>query len=460
MIQIAKQSKISLETLFFFLLVFFLPFQRGYVYLFSSSASFSNPVNHYNWLKFYLFDILFLGLLLYVLPSIKRLFSVKEAALAALFLSLCLLSICTHSYGQILLPAWHFFKLFLASLLFFVLLKERTEGERRELMRGIATALVASAFCQSVIAIVQFVQQRSLGLKFLGEGSIDVAKGKGCFIAMGEGGRWILDRLFFFKHQSGSFLRAQGTLDHPNHLGLFLAVGLVALYALYVKAGKRERWLLAPLFFVLLLGLFVTFSRAALFTWLLASFLFIVIGRHGSVAKLALPLLVVCGALFLPQIMQRGGILNSTEVNRYADRERLLYQSHAWKMIQEHPLQGVGFRNYVTVLPAYAQGSVAGPLIVHNIFLLMAAEVGVVGAALFLALSLSLVKRGWERRSDSTALAWSSLLVGLLFNGCCDAFPFTEQQGLLILFLVMGMAYLSAQTSEAVVEERRALEVK
>ena len=83
--------------------------------------------------------------------------------------------------------------------------------------RDILITIIASGIFQAAIAIAQYFKQGSLGLKLLGESPLSVgATGVAVFIADSE-----------------KYLRAYGTMPHPNVLAAWLFLAIFAFYNYY-----------------------------------------------------------------------------------------------------------------------------------------------------------------------------------------------------------------------------------
>lgn len=425
-------KKLSMRAWILTGIVFLISFQRAFVYIFPENT-FPHTGCPYNWIKYAYFDTLLLLLFPLVMRHFKSLTKEKETVLLLAFLALVALSIVTHTYATLLLPAWFFVKLLGTALLFFALVLEARGPERETVLKALLYTLVIAATLQASIALLQFINQASIGLKTLGEGKV-------------------LCSSFPIKNGTAHLLRAQGTLDHPNHLGIFLVTGCAALFSLFLKAGKKERITLIIPFTLLLVALITTFSRASLFTLLITLILMTALLKKKShpLLKLVIPLFILTFALFLPQIKSRGGIVNYNIVNRFADGERTTYMNDAFAMIKAHPTQGVGFHNYVSRIGEFSTDphSDLRPLIVHNIFLLIFAELGLPALLLFLSLWALLLIRAWKCRHDTTTAIWGAYLFALLFYASCDVFLLSDQQGQLTLFLTFGLTLLAIRTAE------------
>jgi putative inorganic carbon (HCO3(-)) transporter len=124
----------------------------------------------------------------------------------------------------------------------------------------------------------------------------------------------------------------------------------------------------------------------------------------------------------------------------------------ALRMLRNHPLNGVGLGNYVVVEPSYATQSinlnfvrlvVTRPLVAHNSYLEVAAELGLGGIALFVTvLGLALRRAGRALASlatspDNLEFYARGLLAGAL--GMFVAYAFLSGQYEKQLWLVLGL---------------------
>lgn len=250
----------------------------------------------------------------------------------------------------------------------------------------IHTSLFIAVFYSSVIAILQFVFQHSLGLWIIGERTF--------FLDTPGIARAIIN--------GKEILRPYATFPHPNVLAGFLAATLILL--LFQKSKKYY-----PTIFFGFLALFLTFSRSA---WIAA-----LIGLGFVKKNFFLPLLlVVFIILFRLNITEESFVVRG-ELNEVALR-----------MWQSSPLVGVGLGNYLVELPKYlVSRDVYFLQPVHNIYLLILAETGVIGLGVF----VWIIMRAFKKFNLSLFI--------LLLLGLVDHYPITLQQGqlLLTIFLVL-----------------------
>ena len=125
---------------------------------------------------------------------------------------------------------------------------------------------------------------------------------------------------------------------------------------------------------------------------------------------------------------------------------RQFYNQSAIDLIKESPLLGVGLGNFVPVLASMydrLQPWVLQP--VHNIYLLIASEAGLLGLLAFLAFLFLTIKSAWPHRRDLFASNLLFIVYCLLLIGLFDHFLLDIQQGQILFWLMLGL--LSAHSS-------------
>jgi len=283
-------------------------------------------------------------------------------------------------------------------------------NERPRLLAALATILAI----QGMVAIGQFLTQRDLGLGFLGELPLNpLLEGNSVLLARGQ-----------------PWLRAYGLTAHPNLLGAMLAaLLLLVLPALGRLSGARRAGLAAA---VLLgaAGLFLSFSRASwlafaagLVTWRLLARL----AQSGTTRRRPLrwrwalavvPLLLLLIAyrdLAFSRFFALDSPIEATSIN-----QRLHDVALSLEVIRAEPFTGVGLGNYVDV----AGQLDASAARVHNVGLLVTAELGLPGLLLWAALMIApfwlLVleqrKEGWRFAGRYAAAQLGPWLAMLIVN--------------------------------------------
>lgn len=335
---------------------------------------------------------------------------------------------------------------------------------------GILAVLAGLAVIQSLVGILQFIWQEGLGLMRLGEPLIGPnVIGSAKIIAEG-----------------GKVLRAYGTLPHPNVFGAFMVVGLLAILYLWLEETNNKKEtnesldtinsnhrpipaeggqarlsasggnksitihdaLLAAGLFSVFLGLVFSFSRSA---WLVAGLaMSLVIGRSLIVleyrrrAMEVFAILLSIGAIFLFAFQSFIFPRAQISLGEPAVTQRISYNDIGFYLIKNN-LLGVGIGNQVLysvkseVYKNAGMDQVWQWQPIHNIYLLMATEIGVVGLAAFLIFIFSILISGFLVVSRSSSVVLPVMLLALLLLGLFDHYLWTLQPGRLMLWLTIGL---------------------
>lgn len=292
-------------------------------------------------------------------------------------------------------------------------------------MRVIAAlAFIISASLQSIIGITQFLIQHSLGLAILGENVLSPA----------------LPGVAKFEFAGQKIIRAYGTLPHPNVLAALLVVALFMLFYLVRQRPALRVYAYGAL--PLLLGaLLFTFSRAAIIIGSGALCLWLLMQkeeRTSTLAKLFFVCLAVFAILLFPYARSRVPMNLADQSVSF----RLFYAQSAFGMLATHPLTGVGLSQFTHAQePLIAQAHMPefANQPVHNIYLLLIAETGLVGLFLFYwflyHLFYPLARLPWKKRS--LALLFPAMI---LLLASFDHFFFSFQQGQLLFWTALAFA--------------------
>jgi putative inorganic carbon (hco3(-)) transporter len=247
--------------------------------------------------------------------------------------------------------------------------------------------------------------------------------------------------------------RVVGTLGWPNTLGAYVAVVMVFAFSLWMAGtGGRQRWLAWGIGIAGMIPLVLTSSRGAWIAFILAiglsailsyRFGWLTSGRIGQMALLGAGAGVV--SLLLGQrLIQR---LTETSLQQSQLVDRMALNEVAFNMVAAHPFLGVGTNTFVEVMRDYdvAWVTYLFPEPVHNVFLLVAAETGVVGLGLFLLLVAAAFvgalkgARSRDRLLSATSIGITSGLVVIVASNMVDVHLRTD--AIFALFwLLIGMS--------------------
>lgn len=252
-----------------------------------------------------------------------------------------------------------------------------------------------SLIWQSLLITAQFALQKSQGFWILGERSF------------GAGTPTIAHTALFGQQ----LLRPYGTFPHPNVAAAFLAFGLIL-----ISSCRR-----IPTF-ITGIATALTFSRTALAT--LVVVVFLNLSKTGRL--IAAIVAVILAFLFGPTI------LNSIPTASIA--ERLLLIQAALDIALVQLAFGIGSNNFILELAKLDLFSLAETRLlqpVHNVFLLILAENGIIGLLIFAAL-LMVVAQNVKGKVKT------ALFLALLIYASLDHFLWTLAQGQLMFWLILG----------------------
>ncbi|MCS6845657.1 MAG: O-antigen ligase family protein [Caldilineales bacterium] len=287
-----------------------------------------------------------------------------------------------------------------------------------------APVLAGVVVLQSAVALGQVLLQRDLGLSALGELSLDPAQ-RGVVVLWADSQRW---------------LRGYGLTNHPNMLGALLAVLILLLLNELPRAAGWRRRLLAAAVGVGTLGVWASASRAAWLALAAGAALWGISqwqlrrraparasaelggSARGPWRRGALALAVVAGVaalaaalgpLLAARLLDLGSEIEARSLN---ERQRDL--ALALHLFRLHPLTGVGLGRYL----AEARSVIPQARVVHNVPMLVAAELGLAGLALWAWLTLAPLAAAavaWRRgrfASAAAAAPWLAVVVLGMFQ--------------------------------------------
>ncbi len=297
--------------------------------------------------------------------------------------------------------------------------------------------IIVSGIFQAIIAILQFFKQSSLGLKHFEAGIFSSN----------------IPGVATFFVDSYKVMRVYGTTPHPNVLAVFLFISIFCLYFLYIQPNskKNTRIILMFCLAVLMLGLMLTFSRAVIITFFGSSLLLLGISffRYNFDSKfriiaLFLLILVYAGTIAFilwPEISSR---FLTTSYQEQAVTLRVYYNKIAVSEISKNPFLGLGMGNFVWYLfNNYQLNEFWLYQPVHNFYLLIATEVGLIGIVMFLIfigkILIKEIRRFFTKKINLIGICLNAILFSFLFLGLIDHYFWTIQQSSLLLWLILAV---------------------
>lgn len=247
--------------------------------------------------------------------------------------------------------------------------------------------------------------------------------------------------------------RAVSTLQNPNILGSYLVMAASYCIGLFtVTKEKKTKIKLGVVFLLCCACLILTFSRGSWISLVMAIVLSsILFYRKLLWALLVLGVLVFIGAKDV--IMHR--ILSIFQPGDTSAALRYAYVQCTWPMIMEHPWLGLGWGSYQLYFHYYDFFLLNKNETIyhaHNLFLNVAAEIGIPGFLAFMAVLAFTTVQAW-RLAKTAVTPWIrgigcgyvTSMIGTLVGGLTDHTLFNIQMGMLFwLFnaLVLCCVYL------------------
>lgn len=395
-----------------FLLILFLPTQLSRHFWLRESYLFGLRIDYLS-PTVYLQDLLVLPLIILFLRKYHKQFRQKKYFL---FTGLYLITSLLNIYFSLSPIISFFYWLRISELVLFVLALGKYSKQTLNYLQKLLPLTVVFEFG---LAVVQMIKQGSLGGVFwlLGERSFNIFTPG---IARAD---WL----------GQVVLRPYGTFSHPNSLAGFILVALVFIFA------KKELKTLDQLSLVAgCLLLFLSFSRTVWLTVFVLAFVYVLylLKENFREWRLKLSFKYLATLSILPLTVF---FFTQTAIAPSSFTVRQDLGELALKLIKSSSLLGVGGNNFVIAL---AQNQRVWEWLywlqpVHNIFLLLAAEIGLVALVLFSVLMFIAMKR-----SLLVSCYWLSVaLFAVILTGLFDHYWLTLIQNQFLFAVVLGLSF-------------------
>ncbi len=440
-------DKLIRNLLYF--LAFLLPLQARWIF---RPGEISGGYLEYVTMSLYLTDIVLLALLALIFINLRKTKEQIEVSsiwvvLAGLELFVFVSLLVAPDKG---LAVFYYLRFLLGLGLFWAMTKTSFKKIR------LFFAFLLGVAVQAMIGVWQFINQSDFANKYLGIASHDpTSPGTSVVEVLGEDGFW------------QRWLRAYGGLDHPNMLGGLLVVAILFILLFVVTGNKKNKkierqdadtsinidlpfWAIAgvALFFI---TLFFTFSRA--------SWIGLIIGVSGMLALSVikkdltaqlkiLKTIFIMGIIAVPLLYSYGDlvearILGKGRIEEKSINERVSQSGEAIQIIRENLFLGVGVGNYTKALSEVVKDKPSWyyqP--VHNTFLLIWAEIGLIGFLFFLGV-LQLLFARYIRNFQNNEIYRLPILISLIFLLMFDHWWWSLHFGVLLFWFVIGVLYVS-----------------
>lgn len=252
---------------------------------------------------------------------------------------------------------------------------------------------------------------------------------------------------------AGTSGRLVGGLEDPNFLAAVIVASIVLTGFMFVTSRGFQRLLLVAILGVLLPSLFLTGSRGGIVALFVAILAAIVFAGPIRLQVVATTLIVVAFTVgYYVTVASVGARARVTAISASDSAGRVDQYNIALRVVGDHPLVGVGLGNFTVVEPNYTTATTSfydvkalvanNP--VHNMYLSVLAELGVVGVvllAVFLGGCLVSGVQGYRERSRAGDLEGELLARGVVVATLAFLVAYALLPGLLDkqLWLMLGL---------------------
>ncbi len=294
---------------------------------------------------------------------------------------------------------------------------------------------------QSIIALTQFTLQHSIGINLLGESPLAISTyGVAKIVSHGT-----------------TFIRGYGTLPHPNILSALLVISsLLNLHLLNNALHKYQRVILSVSFFLITMGVFVSFSRAGLLAFAigLTTWGVVTLFRKKSFLimrkVLIVPISIIISSLiFMPWLLTRANIQDQ------ASTERSVYNHAGVEILKNNWVIGTGPGTNLFHMKQKLENQLEEWNIqpIHNYWLITVAEWGIIGLFIvfFFVYTLlrfirSIVGNDYSK-SNQKITCWQttllSIFIVILTLFWFDHYFYTIWPTQMMLWIVIGLIWQS-----------------
>jgi len=313
--------------------------------------------------------------------------------------------------------------LFSIALFYLVVNTVRDTGRLQRLMRW----LVLGASAAALLGIVLYVLPDELTIRILS--------------ALGRFGYPEGDSVLWYIRDDPSLMqRATSTSVHPNILGSLLNIALaMAIPQLFAERPFLPRGVLVVLLGVMGLCLGLTISRGTMVGFAVAVFVISVLRYRQLLPWMALALVLVLLLPWTQAYVQH--FIEGIRLQDLSMQMRMGEYKDTLTLIRRYPLLGVGFTGAPDIDIYVA---------VANVYLLIAAEMGIIGLTVFLVIVGTVLVRFWRRRAMTRSLPeleplWygaHAAIIGGLVGGLSDHYFFSLDfhHSVTLFWLIIGLA--------------------
>src|SRR6266446_269382 len=246
--------------------------------------------------------------------------------------------------------------------------------------------------------------------------------------------------------ERGGFMRIGGTVGSANTAAAYFSILLsAAVSLLFTNLGRSHKLLAGAVLGFGGIALILTFSRGGWIALVVSVILFgLFLGRQrGLSLRAPIAVIVMLALLYLPfHSLISARLLGD---DKGSAESRIPLMNLAFRIIEDNPVLGVGVNNFTVVMDRYLTPEFRRGFLfaVHNKYLLVFSETGIIGLLAFLAFLLDALRKGWQcwafqdRLLSPLALGIAAGIAGHMVHMNVDVFRGRPTQQL--VWLIAGL---------------------
>lgn len=355
----------------------------------------------------------------------------RNVEIGAEFLAICFYIVCgLISLVNAVYPMLSIFEMIRLLMLSVVMLVVLNVSER-DLLEKLVFFIAIAVCVQSIVAMIQFFTRSFPSMDIIGIKTLkDLFPGQ-------------------------KVHRAMGTLGHPNFLGYYLELNLPVVFGVFLISRKGAIKLLSGI--ALLLGtasLVMSKSRGAWVAYPFAMIMtvFLIYGKSLFTRQLFVK---IVGIFILATVFSL--FLAPAIIERFVGKDyqalaiRMPLNKAALSIIHQYPLVGVGMNNFSEVFKFYDTTGHSMIFkgfkhVVHNLYLLVATETGILGLIALLSIfavpffrTIKVVRFSEDLLLRGIAVGGAMGLWAHLIHGFIDPGFLVSQPASLSVFFIIGL---------------------
>lgn len=408
-------NKTSFEKTLFFLFIFLIPVQLGYHFWPSWAFVYGRRVDYLS-PTIYFTDVIILfifGLSTKETTSALINVIIKHKKTFLCFGAFIILNTLLSVSPYVTLIKW----VKVLEMLFFAWYVSIKSGKFK--LSSVYKTLYISALFVSLIGVCQFILGHTIDGPFyyLGERSFSVSTPGIALVTL----------------NGKDFLRAYSIFPHPNALAGYLGTVLVLLSTSTLSKIKKARFVGL---LIILICFILTFSITSFIAFVFIMTMKLLIAKNSNLSQVVIIILslVFLTSLITPFVSQKFFLVQEANNNI---TERLDLARISGNIIKHKFWIGSGLNTFVISMTKIERVGTTSWLLqpVHNIFLLLFSETGIVG----LLFTFFTFFKMFSKSMFKNKLHFSLVIIFILITGLTDHYWITIQQNLLTLSLLLGL---------------------